>query len=206
MNTKKTYEHLITEKLETELPIPEMADAIWARIKVQLDADTDVETVNTDTVISTAKSTTVSTIAIVAGCLIAVVMLFFLIKKSGKKKSNGKEKDHIEQSKKQHKVIFNIDSINGGGGKVIPYPNKQNQITPVTILGAGENGFISKKDSATIMLLPLSQKDTVLDLSITPNKLPALDSVKAIIPLKKPRGVPMGSNDYKIQSVKKDST
>lgn len=38
MNHKAPYEHLIGEKLET-LPVPDMADAIWARIEAQLDTD-----------------------------------------------------------------------------------------------------------------------------------------------------------------------
>ncbi len=38
MNEKPAYEQLITDKLNT-LPVPDMADAIWARIEAQLDID-----------------------------------------------------------------------------------------------------------------------------------------------------------------------
>ena len=38
MHDKKAYEQIITSKLEV-LPVPDMADAIWARIEAQLDLD-----------------------------------------------------------------------------------------------------------------------------------------------------------------------
>ena len=38
MNNKTRYERTITEKLE-HLPLPDMEDAIWARVKAQLDLD-----------------------------------------------------------------------------------------------------------------------------------------------------------------------
>jgi hypothetical protein len=38
MHDKKAYEQTITSKLEA-LPVPDMADAIWARIEAQLDLD-----------------------------------------------------------------------------------------------------------------------------------------------------------------------
>ena len=38
MNFKQPYEVLITEKLQA-FPVPDMADAIWARIEAQLDTD-----------------------------------------------------------------------------------------------------------------------------------------------------------------------
>ncbi|HEU0112637.1 MAG TPA: hypothetical protein VFQ73_17305 [Flavisolibacter sp.] len=38
MNQKKAYEQIITGKLEA-LPLPDLADAIWARIETQLDID-----------------------------------------------------------------------------------------------------------------------------------------------------------------------
>lgn len=38
MNERTTYEHIISGKLQT-LPVPDMADAIWARIEAQLDID-----------------------------------------------------------------------------------------------------------------------------------------------------------------------
>jgi hypothetical protein len=38
MNQKTTYEQIMTEKLQ-HLPLPGLEDAIWARVKEQLDAD-----------------------------------------------------------------------------------------------------------------------------------------------------------------------
>ncbi|HEX2606857.1 MAG TPA: hypothetical protein VHK91_05735, partial [Flavisolibacter sp.] len=38
MHPKQAYEQTITSKLEA-LPVPDMADAIWARIEAQLDLD-----------------------------------------------------------------------------------------------------------------------------------------------------------------------
>lgn len=38
MDHKKAYEHIITGKLEA-LPLPDMAEAIWARIETRLDMD-----------------------------------------------------------------------------------------------------------------------------------------------------------------------
>ena len=38
MNERQSYEHIISGKLQA-LPVPDMADAIWARIETQLDID-----------------------------------------------------------------------------------------------------------------------------------------------------------------------
>jgi len=47
MNQKTTYEQLITEKLEGT-PVPDMADAIWARIERQLDIEMPTDDSGTD--------------------------------------------------------------------------------------------------------------------------------------------------------------
>lgn len=41
MNTNTPYEHLIAAKLD-QVPVPDMADSIWASIEAQLDAPVEI--------------------------------------------------------------------------------------------------------------------------------------------------------------------
>ena len=72
MNLKAPYEIIIATKLEQELPVPDMSDAIWARIELQL---FDVPSAEADASAGpdmvSGATITGKTLAIVIGCVLA---------------------------------------------------------------------------------------------------------------------------------------
>jgi hypothetical protein len=205
VNNITPYEIKIAEKLE-QLPVPDMADSIWASIEMQLNADLPHNTDDAprrDAVKGKPGMGKGFYLSIITAIII-IAILFYKNKKQ-LKKNNG-----LPLPPKTEMVIPVTDSPQGPAGLSITDPTKNNiQL---------KNG-INKKDSAPVPLIPgnrinfdslthISSFNTVdSSAAVLKNKaqVPSLDSSFINSPFKKPRGVKgISDSDYRI-SVEKDS-
>lgn len=201
MNLKTPYEQLIGEKLEQDFPVPDMADAIWARIELELDAapaqDADV---SPDATTMPAKAVMSKWLAIAIGGILTVVLLFILLKKSFKKKERTKEPAPTQQT------INKADEKRPPDSTQNPV-NFNPPISPVVRDTAG-NVFapaIFRNDSLLSLPPAINYPDSTLTSILPPKRLPADSSLLTPPPGRKPRGVQIDNSDYKIQQEKKDS-
>ena len=206
LNSKKSYEILITEKLE-QLPVPDMADAIWARIELQLDAapGTDADTSPTS-VTKPAKIVSAKTMAIIAGGIITIIILIFLLKRNAKKPEKIKEPPPTQSNVKIDGNISVPGSVNKTGSFTQPELPQNNIVKPAPVLSPG-NIPGSKNDSLFIQSLPVTTKDSNRSMITAPIFSPVIDSFSVVPPpFKKPKGVKgITDADYKILGGKKDS-
>jgi hypothetical protein len=207
LNLKTTYEEIITEKLEQALPIPDMADAIWARIEMQLDATPDADGDASPSVESIpAKAIMGKTLAIVIGGILTLIVLFILLKKNAKKREKTKEPPPVQQTIKVNPGISSPDTASNTGSLIKPAAIPDNPVKPGTISNSDATPFL-KKDSTFNQPLQNIQKDStqsaIIPRTVT---MPSDSGIIVAPPYKKPRGVPGISNDdYKILGGKKDS-
>lgn len=199
MNDKKPYEILITEKMES-FPIPDMADAIWAKIELQLDADPGIDSGEQPS----TQSATVKKIAgikkglflfITAVIIITVVVLLLLNKK----------RTDVNKNPDNPPVTTDIIPENSGINEPGMMPGKNNlQPFIYDSLQKNPGAFPYLIDSLTNQIHP----DVIQDSLIQQNTIPDTPYDTTTIPsvIKKPKGVKgINNSDYKIISVKKDS-
>lgn len=205
MNKKTTYEVLIAEKVN-HLPIPDMADAIWANIELGLDAVLDDNGVDQQALSdkSPANSLTTATkiwLGIITMATIVALIIVFTKNNSKEKTAEPKDVPSILQDEiKKQKKNPHSDKTNDIPGikSIIPYQQKKNDSTQLMKPSFTDSVFkgLLKKDGD--------------DSSVVVNKPATIamhDSITIIPPaIKKPRGVKgIGDGDYKITSGKKDS-
>ena len=205
MNLKAPYEIIIATKLEQELPVPDMSDAIWARIELQL---SDVPSTEADASAGpdmiAGAIITGKTLAIVFGCVLTILILFFALK-----------------SKIKNQQKLRVPPPTQQPGKVIDYPpstspvsSKINAADTTTMrkidlkeknLLQSEDAFILKKDPANTLPPAILVPDTFSLIIAQPVKRNMPDSLRDA-PVLKRRGVPLSTNDgYKISSERIDS-
>ncbi|GAB2812374.1 hypothetical protein [Ferruginibacter profundus] len=205
MNTPTPYENLIAAKLE-QLPVPDMADSIWARIETQLDAGLSLD--NDDNKPS-GNPTTVKPgmgkgfyFSILSAIIIALVIIY----KENKKIKN--KNNTLPVIPKTETVVPVTDSSGP-----LQYPVEKNSNTLPGSSKAKDSvadplhpGNKIIFDSLTQQAIPLAQPDSSLPMLKNKIAPPALDSV-TLPPINKPRGVKgITDDDYKIRTGKKDST
>lgn len=207
MNKKTTYEILIAEKV-TQLPVPDMADAIWAKIELELDATpgTDGGDHQMPTEVLPANVMTAATklwLIIIAVAVITALIILFTKNKSDHPVDENNIPAVIQEPEKKQEPdsVATIINNNPGAGAVAPFQPVQqktgNVLPPV----------LSPVFNDSIFNEPL--KNNRSDSAVSVNKLPVIikrDSSATIPPFKKPRGVKgIEDSDYKISSSKKDS-
>ncbi|MGC4103595.1 hypothetical protein [Ferruginibacter sp.] len=194
MNSVTTYETLIAAKLE-QLPIPDMADSIWASIEMQLDAP--VEGSNQQTRPKPGGKTWIG-----FTCVVVVVALLWIYYH---KKTKTPVKNEPPAVTPQPTLPKPLDST-----YVLPPQQKTNPPLPTP-------GDIKKADSIPELsgnrdrFIPALSQDN--DRTIKPDSLlldkplsPVPDSLPVNPGNKKPKGVKgITNDDYRIYGNKKDS-
>jgi hypothetical protein len=195
VNKLQRYEELIAAKLE-QRPLPDMADAIWANIEKGLDAGPS----------SGNPSQPPSSPVPVAGWIkglgilvivVAVILAIFLAK------TNDDNPPPVQPAGAP--VITPVMDSTAKVGPSLPKTNNLNQ---------QRDKKASKADSGFIPDVIINPPVQLIDsINNNPLILPPpvmVDSVsskppQSIPPPKKPKGVRLNSDDYKIVPVKKDS-
>ena len=206
MNLKAPYEIIIATKLEQELPVPDMSDAIWARIELQL---TDVPSAEADASAGpdmiAGATITGKTLAIVIGCVLALLILFFVLKS----KIKNQQKLRVPPPLHQPGKVIDYPPLTG------PVSSKINAAGTITIkkinskeknLLQSEAALILKKDSANTLPPAILVPDPYSTNIAQPVKRNMPDSLREAPVLKRPTGVPLSNNDgYKVTSERSDS-
>ena len=192
MHQPTRYEQLIGEKLQ-QLPVPDMADAIWARIEAQLDID--LPTDDGPTPPSNPPGSGPLVIGGIGLVVIVALITVFLTRR--------KEPHPVlvtPQATPQTTQPQSLPAQTERGGA----PGK----APTVVLPQkGEtNKFFTNTDSVVAPVVQLPA-DTVSTLSTNaPRTMPPLAlPVDTATPVKRPRGVPLNDEDYRIVPKKKDS-
>ncbi len=178
-----------------------MADAIWARIELELDAapaqDADA---SPDATTLPTKVVMKKWFAIAIGGILTVVLLFILLKKSFKKKERTKEPASTQQAinkadeKAPPDTAQNIVKFN-------PPPSAVRRDTAGNLVPPA----IFRNDSSLSLSPAINNPDATSPTILLPTRLPADSSLLTLPPGRKPRGVQIDNSDYKIQQEKKDS-
>jgi hypothetical protein len=202
LNLKTPYENIIAEKLQ-QLPIPDMADAIWASIELQLDADLSSNSEDnsaTEKPLDKGKGSLGTKtylfiiVAIIAG-------LIWLAKVRNKRKATNTTLPNTTISTPP----TNDKRDSTPPALFTPENNKgDNLITPVYKTDKKQTNDSIKKNRDTAAFIPtimLPVKDT-----ITLKPIPIKDTLRTIIMPPKGKGVKgITDDDYRIISGKKDS-
>ncbi|HEY0677598.1 MAG TPA: hypothetical protein VGD17_04895 [Chitinophagaceae bacterium] len=203
MDQKKPYEQTITSKLEA-LPLPNMADAIWARIEAGLDSDIpgDDDDGGNGPDAPRPRGWKLPVSFVIIGA--AIVTVFLLNK-------NSSVRDNISPvSPGEIPVSTNSPAIIQPATP--PANRQQNQqggqspgITFAPRLSSQDSLNAGKNDSlAFVPIIPNVSPDSSLKRPVSPPIVVATDTPP---PGKKSKGVKgVTDDDYKIVPAKKDST
>ncbi len=201
VNTPTPYETIIAAKLE-QLPVPDMADSIWASIEMQLDAGLPGDGDNTPSNKPTTGKPGMGK-GFYFSLLTAIVITIILINRTNKKQNN--TNNTLPAIPKTEMVTPVADS---NTHTIVP-PAKNNNVVPKNP---------GKKDTSTIPIFSGNRInfDTAKPQPLIVNKtdsaallkdkvaLPLLDSATKP-PLPKPKGIKgITPGDYKIKGDKKD--
>lgn len=206
MNSKTAYEILIAEKA-SQVPVPDMADAIWASIEAQLDAAPGDEGDGHQAAsekLPANRLTPGNKMLLLIISIAAIVVLLLLFTKNSHKKTGEKKIPVQQEQEKQpakNRVIDTVSDISSARELVSPgqYQPVKDAFAPVIIRPA-------EKDSISNQPFKNIPDDSVA----APGRIPLViqrDSVTTLPPpSKKPRGVQgIEDSDYKISGGKKDS-
>lgn len=200
MNNLLPYEEQIAEKL-AELPLPNLQDAIWARIENLLDADDALDSNETaeEQIVNETKAgkTVFNKMMIVLLVILALVVSIILIKKQRNAQpqrqqpanTDSVEKVEVNKIKEQSDIKkTDLPAIQKANAKTSD-TNQQLRVTP---------------DTSVTQITPIF-KPPVPDSSVKKEQ-PAAIPVKKDSVTKKPKGVPgISDADYRMKAVAKDS-
>ena len=199
MNQKTTYEVILTEKLQ-QLPLPDMEDAIWARVRAQLDLDMPAD----DTSDPTPDAPSGGGWYWSAGSFIflaALIASFLLTKKTENPPAAGTAapvpttpamQENSKADSQQAAPVLNP----------LPPPGLQTGNPPDSPVRAG----IASPVSDSIALQPTLRLPQADSLQQTTLVLPSPVRRDTLPPKKRQRGVGgITDNDYRIVPAKKDS-
>ena len=178
---------------------------LFGRIEVELDASANGDaTEPANSVHVATPGIAAKTITLVGGGLLALVVLFFIIKKSLKRTEDNKLKPRTQQNdtpkEQQGLPAMAADTIHYMQPVPLPKTNMKSADSSVV-----NNEFLIPKDAALELLLALPQKDSSPSLNVSPRKETSVDSSLLQMVPKKPRGLQIPNNEYKMQSSKLDS-
>lgn len=194
MNEQPLYEQQIASKLE-QLPVPDMADAIWLRIKDQLDADMPTGG-HTPPTPPSPRSTGRGKLGLLSVIIVSLVLIYLITPKK-QKHSPARHRTPADTSS-----LFIAPTVPPPGQQL---PEKRKE--PVRSLPA------QRHDTAASVLptitTPLQQDSIVITPPVIPPVVipPAAAPVKkdSLPPKKKPRGV-QGISDSSYKIVPKNNT
>jgi hypothetical protein len=203
VNTPTPYEIIIAQKLE-QLPVPDMADSIWASIQLQLDADLPGEDGDNSPSNNPTKGLPGMGKVIYFSIFTAIIIAIILIYKTNK--NNTKKKNNLPVPAKTKIITPIADS-----SPILNTPVEKNITTAPKVTSKKDStttafnpGNRISFDSLTRQVAPLNKADSGTVLKNRP-LLPSFDSIP-IPPFVKPKGVKgITNDDYKIQGSKKDS-
>lgn len=191
MEERLKYEQLIGEKLQS-LPIPDMQDAIWARVKAQLDID--LPTDDNDGGNSPQSPSGPSNIGwgLWSVVIIALITTFFILK------SKSKTQDAQNNSTTTEQVSSPTIQNNG---PPLPHNNTIKRTNTPFNTGPDNTSTITADDSATQQ--DFSIVDPVRNDSLQSNFPPPLVTVPpskadTMVQVKKGRGMQLNDSDYRI--------
>jgi hypothetical protein len=204
VNTPTPYETLIAAKLD-QIPVPDMADSIWASIEMQLDADLSLD--NDDKPSdnpATAKPGMGK--GFYFSILSAIIIALVIIYKENKKQKN--KNNALPVIPKTETVVPVLDSnqlikdaVEKSSNSMPDSSNRKD--TTATPFNPGNR---IRFDSLTYQAIPVAKPDSALQLLKNKAATPALDSV-SLPPINKPKGVKgITDDDYKLKQSKKDTT
>jgi hypothetical protein len=204
VNKKATYETIITDKL-TNMPIPDMVDAIWTNISMQLDADAPIEKQEKEPQqIKPKQKLRLSKIIkpFIAVTAIVIIVVFLIVK--NKRKKTQQQKQVVPENIKRDSVVINKNEPPNIAPILKVEPKKdsayqkpidkifQNKVAKDTVI---------KKDSTALFPLQPKTNDSIVK-TIIPNNIEPINDQGS----KKPRGVKgITDDDYKIKGYKKDT-
>ena len=196
MNKKTTYELTITEKLE-QLPLPDMEDAIWARVKAQLDLDFPSDDSNDGDAPDTPTGGSWVGWGTGMFIIVAAIVSIFLLTKKPSRSSTPQPTETVE-------TTAPVTSPTQENNNTPTTQHEESSATPLTSPGISPpltdfNVVDSAKDLPLINLpLPDSGQRSVV-------VLPPV-TADTIAPKKKTRGVTgITNDDYRIVPATKDS-
>jgi hypothetical protein len=203
VNTPTPYEIIIAQKLE-QLPVPDMADSIWASIQLQLDADLPGEDGDNSPSNNPTKGLPGMGKVIYFSIFTAIIIAIILIYKANKNKPDKKNnlplpaKTEIIAPVADSSPLINIPAEKINNPALKKFDKKDSTATPFV------PGNRINFDSLIRQDAPLNNTDSGAVLKNKP-LLPAVDA-PPLPPIIKPKGVKgITNDDYKIQSVKNDS-
>ncbi|RYY50204.1 MAG: hypothetical protein EOO06_04765 [Chitinophagaceae bacterium] len=203
MNNKTTYESIIAEKV-AQLPVPDMADAIWANISLGLDAAADMDAPDQPLPANTMTLTAKIWMGIIAAVAVAVLLLLYVKNRKQKTAPAKNIPSAIQQQAKNPRdstVTYQPPPTGRETMNATANPGASQAILPVN----------TTPDSLSIVPLNNSPLSTIRQDSnqatIPPSLIDKRENQATIPPpIKKPRGVGgITDNDYKIKGGKKDS-
>lgn len=190
MEERLKYEQLIGEKLQS-LPIPNMQDAIWARIKAELDIDLPTDDNDGGNSPQSPSGPRIIGWAL-SVVIIALVTAFFLFK------NKPKTQDAKDNSTTTERISSPAVQNNGP-----PLPNNNTvERTNTPFSTGGDNSVpVISNDSATQQDFGIV--DPVRNDSVQTNFPPPLVTVPppkadTMVQVKKGRGMPINDSDYRI--------
>lgn len=200
MNSLLPYEEQIAGKL-AELPLPNLQDAIWARIETMLDADDALEgnEIKEDEIINevTGNEKIFNKKTIALFIIIAVIISIILVKKQKNKQLQPRQTDITNTVPQQPVNIKQKDSVLVK--PVLPDKQKARLIPTDTIQQSNISIDTSVKQINPLVNPPVSD-------STFQRKTQLLPPAKKDSVIKKPKGVPgISDSDYKLKAVAKDS-
>lgn len=207
MNNRTTYEQLIADKLQ-QLPIPDMADAIWARIEQQLNVEMPVDDQGlNNTPGSSSPGFRFPGNTMLYIFIAALTTIYFLSKSFATKQEKDQTATEIYLDQTDSTIV-NIEEEVPNDSQTIKFRNDKADISlPEAILNVQQEPIkneveVNATEEATatnaIIEKPMPQIQTQ-------NFKPLVSQNTDTIPTKKGRGVKLNPNDYRIAPVKKDS-
>ncbi|MFW2478106.1 MAG: hypothetical protein ACN4EP_14390 [Sediminibacterium sp.] len=208
MNNLTTYEQLIADKLQ-QLPVPDMADAIWARIEQRLNVEMPLEDGGNNTGSSSLPGFQFPGKGIVFLFLAALVSVLFYLNYRPTK-----------QGQKNH-TPSNTNTISIPVQDIYKTPEEKSAVQPAESMYTDKADLpiqYSRGDSFDTQI-PASSTEPISiinEKATLPKSAPVITIGQSIIPknltpiqdsgAKKGRGVKgIGTDDYRIVPVKKDS-
>lgn len=200
MNQLLPYEKQLAAQMQLA-PVPDMQDAVWAKIEAMLDAEIIIledkhEEIHTK---NNKKNYTKHTLSI--AIIILAVIIAVIINRKQRNSKLQKPKLEVTVPVNQKNSTENNKSL--PYEPVLPPPLKQKSRKDKT------SGFLTNVDDSAFIIPPLPQNnpvqkshDSIIIANPSPAAFPQKDSLK-----KKPRGVSgISDSDYRFVMPKKDST
>lgn len=206
MNNRTTYEQLIADKLQ-QLPIPDMADAIWARIEQQLNVEMPIDDQGpTNTPGSSSPGFRFPGNTMLYIFIAALATIYFLGKSFATKQNKAQTNTEILFDQTDNTTVDTKEKPTDT--QTVKFRDDKGDIAlPEMVNVSQQEPVQSETETATIetnRINPVTEKPAP---QIQPQSLnPALSTNTDTVPPKKRRGVQgLNPNDYRIAPVKKDS-